>query len=375
MWPGFKLFGRQRVLPALVALVLWGAPVQAQQLVYDLHQDWVYYNNRHQGFLPIDENNLAHHAISFAVDDPEFDPFYLAIGVSHKAYLFHRSRLIATLPPGITSFKVDSLRQVLADPGLFLTIYGQRLLPGLTTEVRTAAVFQSKTPPYEPVRFANHFSNFFYLGGVVLALMFVVLKIIYPDLMHQYLLFQRGLRIKTIDELIYKISFLGFPNIFFLAFLSLVLGFVIMAVLYLFPGTLTVMAINPGGMGFGRLLVSWLQISGVLLLALAGKHLLALLVASAFDLKIANYHAASSLRLTFMLAFILLALVSVQFILVGHLAANIYGVTLLLAVITLWVILFFKLTLLTSHTLLYIFVYLCATEIIPLAILLKYITG
>ncbi len=374
MWPGFKSFFS---LPKAMVLAwaLLALPATAQQLVYDLQQDWVYYNEEHQGFLPIEEKNLNLHAISFPLGDPEFKPFYLAIGVGHKSYLFHRSQLIATLPVGVTSFDIDSLQRALNGDNLLLTIYGDNLLPYLATTVRTKPVSRNTVQPFAPVRFANHFSNFFYLAITLIALFFVLLKVFYPDLTHQYLLFQRAMRVKTIDELIYKIPYLGFPNILFLALIALVFSLIVVSLAYLFPGTINSFGINPGAMGFGRLLLAWLMVTAIFLVVLIAKYLLILLVSSAFDLRLGNYHFASFLRLLFILAGIFILLVGGQYIIIGSMPVAIYWLVLLLGIVAIEAILFFKLSLLTSHTLLYIFVYLCATEIIPMALMLKFITG
>jgi uncharacterized protein DUF4271 len=203
---------------------------------------------------------------------------------------------------------------------------------------------------------------------------FVFIKTGFAELADQYLLLYRTFSIKTIDETIYKINYLSTPNIFFIGFISMIYGFVIMAYMYFYPGELSIFGINPSVINFWGLVVNWSIISLIFLIIIILKYLLTLLASSIFALKIASIHFASSLRLLLPLAIFLLILTFVQYAMVGVVPHSFYWGTLIVSIIILELILFLKLTLVTSHTLLYIIVYLCATEIIPIVLLLKLIT-
>ena len=368
------VFNNYRAHLIVFVLALVSTQLFAQQIVYDLKQDWVYYNSEHGGFLPVGEQDLQSKTISFKLSDSEFDKFYLTIGVHHKAYLFHRKKLLATLPIGISSYRIDSLRRLIDSEEPFLTIYGNKLLPELTTEVRTKYLASSELEVYQPIRFANNFSNFFYLAATLIFVFFVFLKAQFPELTNQYLLVHKVFRIRTVDESIYKIQHLGFPNNLFIAFISLILSLLLLSFMYFFPGQLHFMDISPATSSFWELALSWLQIFLVLVVLLILKYLLTVLMSSAFALKIGNVHYASSLRFLMLFAMAVLMLTIIELIMVGVIPDTIFWIVSVLAIIVMEVILFFKLTLLTTHRLLYIITYLCATELIPMVILFKLVT-
>jgi hypothetical protein len=371
MLPGFKQFSKLKFQTLALCFLAMAIPVSAQQLVYDLRQEWVYYSPENQGFLPLDEQNLENKVISFKLSDAEFDQFYLSLVVTEKSYLFYGTNLLATLPAGITNFKIDSLRNAVRDGQPFITIYGNKLLPKLITEVRTQPLTLDKVSPYQPIKFANEFSNFFYLCTTLIFLFFIILKTRFSELADQYLLFQRAIRVKTIDELIYKIPYLRTPNILFIAFISLMLGFVILSFMYFYPEQILFLGIHPGVATFWILILNWLEISGLILILTVSKYFLTIAMSSLFSLNIANIHFASSQRLLWSFSFILMFLTLIQYFLIGLVPLAIYLLIILLGIMIIQMILYLKLSLVTTHTLLYIIVYLCATEIIPLVILYK----
>jgi hypothetical protein len=307
--------------------------------------------------------------------DPEFDQFYLSGVVKKRSYLFYGPKLIATIPAGITNLKIDSLRNALNDGQPFITIYGEKLLPQLITEVRTQPLTEDKVLSYQPIRYANDFSNFFYFCATLIFLVFVILKTRYSELAEQYLLFQRTFRIKTIDELIYKIPYLRFPNILFIALISSMVGFATLSFMYFYPEEILFLGINPSVSTFWILILNWIEISGLVFILTILKYFLTIAMSSLFSLNIANIHFASSLRLLLAFSLMLMFLTFILYFLIGLVSLPIYLLIILLAIISMQLILFFKLSLVTSHTLLYIIIYLCATEIIPIILLFKILTS
>lgn len=375
MLPGFKRYSKYKRQILTLCILAIAMHASAQQLVYDLRQEWVYFSPENKGFLPFDEQNLQNKVISFRLADPEFNQFYLSIFVIEKSYLFYGTKLIATIPAGVTNLKIDSLRNTLGDRQPFITIYGHKLLPQLITEVRTQPLSPGKVLSYQPIRYVNEFSNFFYFSATLIFLLFVFLKTQFSELAGQYLLFQRTFKVKTIDELIYKIPYLRFPNIFFIAIISSMVGFATLSFMYFYPEQILFLGINPSVSTFWILILNWIEISGLVLLLTILKYFLTIAMSSLFSLNIANIHFASSLRLLLSFSFLLMFLTLILYFLIGLLSLPIYLLIILLAILSMQLILFFKLSLVTTHTLLYIIVYLCATEIIPIIVLFKILTS
>jgi hypothetical protein len=347
----------------------------AQQLVRDLAQDWIEYNEDKNGFLPVDQQKLETEIINFSLATAELDPFYLVIGVREEATLFYKDKLLAILSPGYTSFRIDSLKLALNDSQPFIAIYGNQLLPYLETAVYTRPKPKDSLETYEPVRFANAFSNFVYTSSTLILLFFVILKVRMSEVTEQYLLIHRSIRFKTIDELIYKVPYLRFPNIWFLVFIASLFGYSTSIFMYFYPNELHFFSWNPLSSGYLDLLIFWILVSLVIFVGLVFKYLLTALISSLFGLNVTNVHYASSLRLILILGLALASLSFTQFTLDGNITELVYWTLLIASLIIIEVILFFKLTLVTTHTLLYIIVYLCATEIIPVVFLFKLYTA
>lgn len=371
MWQVFKL---RKILTTAFFVVLAFA-ADAQYLVRDLAQDWLEYNQEEKGFLPVDQQKLETEIINFSLSTAELDPFYLVIGVREEATLFYQDKLIATLHPGYSSFKIDSLKSALGDSKPFLAIYGSQLLPYLETAVYTSSKPVDSMTIYEPVRFANSFSNYVYTVATVILLFFVLLRVRMSEVTEQYFLIQRSIRFKTIDELIYKVPYLRSPNIWFLVFIASLFGYSTSIFMYFYPNELHFFGWNPLSSGYGDLLLFWVLVTLVIFIGLVLKYLLTVMISSLFGLNVTNVHYASSLRLILLLGLILASLSFLQFTLGVNVPEMVYWMILIVSLIIIELILFFKLTLVTTYTLLYIIVYLCATEIIPVVFLFKLYTA
>ena len=357
-----------------VWFVLITHSVSGQQLVYDLKQEWVYYDTESKGFLPVNERDYELNTIGFSLNKTGIDQFYLSIYVTRQAYLFYGSELITTLPKGTTNLKIDSLKNVIGDANPFITIYGNGLLPDLKTEIRSAYYSYSEARAISPIYYSGDFTNFFYITATFLVLFFVVLRTRFSDLAEQYLLLNRALGTKTIDELIYKIEFIAFPNAYFLMLISMVLGFTTISFMYYFPGELSVLGIKPAVISLADLFINWLKLSAIMFVLLGIKYLFTRFLSSVFDLKVSSIHYASSLRLILIIAILIFIFTILQFFFVGIFTPTIFWIIMLSSIVAMVLIIFFKLSLVTSHTLLYIIVYLCATEIFPTVFLFKFFT-
>ena len=364
-----------RMAIAIIVFLAFSPEAKAQQLIHDLEQDWISYSNEHQGFLPVDQQNLEDDVISLIISNKEYNPYYLVIGVREEASLFYRNKLIATLLPGYTSFKIDSLKKSIDDKAPFLSIFGGQLLPYLTTKVYTKPIESNLIEEYEPDRFANAFSNFTYTAITILLFFFVILKVRIPEIVEQYLLIERSIRLKTIDELIYKIPYLKAPNIWVVALISSLFGFATISFMYFYPNELNVFGINPGNAVYALLITYWIIITSIIFVGIIFKYFLTVIIASVFGLNITNVHFASSLRLIFILGLMLAAIALTQFLFVDTITENYYWVALVAGLAVIEIIILLKLTLVTSHTLLYIIVYLCASEILPVVFLFKLYTA
>ncbi len=341
----------------------------AQQRIYDLRHDWQRYDYQTNSYRPMTAAT-PDDSVSFVVPTDEYAGYFLVIVLPYEAILLHNGRLLAELPAGLHHLKIDSLVGLLDSRQPMITLYAPAGLSGLQTYI-------TRQPPRggagqrQPAVFNNSYSNFFFTVLLLVLLVVVLLRWSFPDLAGQYFALGRALRPRLISELIYKVNPLAHPNIHYLLFMSFVMGLVWMHVQYFFPGWWPAFGWQLRHWSYAALLLGWAGVSLAFFLFLILKYLLIRMVDAALNCKLAQIQFASFLRLWFILALLLLLLITMQFLQILWLSPVVFNRLLLLFIILIEVMLFLKLTFATTHTVLYLIIYFCATEIVPMVLFLQ----
>ncbi|HHL52062.1 MAG TPA: DUF4271 domain-containing protein [Flammeovirgaceae bacterium] len=352
--------------------LLWQAAALqgvAQQRIYDLRHDWQRYDYQTNSYRPMTAVT-PDDSVSFVVPADEFAGNFLVIALPHETMLLYNGRLLAELPAGLHHLKIDSLAGLLDSRQPMLTLYAPAGLSGLQTYI-TCQPPRSDSGQTQPAVFNNSYSNFFFTVLLLVLLVVALLRWSFPDLAGQYFAVGRALRPRLISELIYKVNPLAHPNIHYLLFMSFVMGLVWMHVQYFFPDWWPAFGWQVRYWSYATLLLGWVGVSLVFFLFLILKYLLIRAVDTTFNCKLTHIHYASFLRLWFILSLLLLFLVTMQFLHILWLSPVVFNRLLLILIILIEVVVFLKLTFAATHTVLYLIIYFCATEIVPMVLFLQ----
>lgn len=372
MWQSFKSF----LTLCIIFLSSYAALAQESNIIFNLRQNWLYYDQLSEGFLPV-VANYPGNAISFSLDGEQFSKkqLYIYVGSNKETSLFYKNKLIASLKEGNNYFDIDSLTFSLKTNAPFLTVYGKSVSKGLQTYVvNKGYINQSNSNERFHFRSAS-FSSFFIFASILLYITLALIKFRVSDLFRQYTVVQRALNPQTIDELIYKGRFFGMPSIFMVTWMSFASGLILT---FLFNKlnihTININAIDNGTVFF--YLVYWLMYSLGFFLLFLFRYGLVVIMASVFDMSsVRNVHYATHLRLTYYLLVILLALITLDYfsiISIGRLLIIGVVFSTLLAIIILTGI---RLSFIIRHTFVHLFLYLCGTEIFLFVFVYKLVVG
>ncbi len=352
--------------------LLWQAAAfqgVAQQRVYDLRHDWQQYDHQTKTYRPF-SGTTPGDSVSFVLPGDEYADHFLVLTLAHEAALLYKGQLMAELPSGINYLKIDSLVRQLDNRQPMLTLYAPAGLHGLETYISRQPA-QTSVVVHQPPVFNNAYSSFFFTVLLIILLVSVLLRWSFPDLASQYLAIGHTLRPRLISELIYKVNPLAHPNIHYLLFMSFIMGLVWIHVQYFFPGWWPAFGWQLAHWSYAALLLGWVGVSLVFFLFLILKYLLTQAIDTAHNCKLAHIHFASFLRLWFILSLWLLLLVAMQFLHILWLSPVAFNRLLLAVIILIEGLLFLKLTFAATHTVIYLIIYFCATEIVPMVLFLQ----
>ena len=368
MWRNFKLF-----IFFSISVLAGFNNLSAQNVIHNLEPEWVYYDEDAQGFLPAVLQSGQGRTISFPLAVDDYSQFYLRIGLKDSAYLFHGNQLLSRISPGTTYFKIDSLDRFLTGVNPLLTIYGKNI----SRDLSTAIVNNMDSPvAFTEARVLNgQFRNFFVLVGVFLLMVLVILRSMFPDVFGQYTDLLRLVDLKTMDELIYKLRFFSPPNIYFIVFISMTIGWSMIAFNERHPAIISPGLIDLAGDTMKSYLLEWLKLSALIMLIFLAKYFLLYLFSKLFAFNTLSVHFASYLRLVFWASLIFGVLIIIdEYFLVPFLVHVIYIGTLVFTFLRITLV-FLRLMRLESHTVLHLLLYLCATELIPFVFIYKVVIG
>jgi|GEM_PF-4326705 len=358
----------------MALLICLSYTAKSQQIIYDLKQEWVTYDEQVKGFLPTELSGQGHHSISFGIPENKYDNFFLQIHVKRAAYLFCSDVLVQPLTAGNNLIRIDQLKKVCGPGHLFLTVYSGESIMDLNTYVVSAATPVIENNTLTPLR-SHGYMNAFIIINILLLSSFVIVRFSYPDVSRQYLFLGRIISFRTIDELIYKIGPFSVPNIWMIVWISAVGGVCVISFVHA-NGLLALAGLlNKLPESFVGYILRWLGVSLALFILFFLKYLIVNLFSYVFAFKTGNHHFAGHLRLSFLIVVIVFIMSLGNELSVGHPYLSLLTtVTILLSVLRIF-ILFFKLSSQSTSTVIHLILYLCATEFIPLILVFNLAVG
>ncbi|MFZ1808037.1 MAG: DUF4271 domain-containing protein [Cyclobacteriaceae bacterium] len=353
----------------LITVAGFAQPLTEHPVVTDLRKDWkVFSDGQFENYES--KTHVKEQTIYFEVDPGRYDKgSHLELEGARPFSVYINYQQI-TSGSKLVSLDMDSLRSKVPEPWLF-SAYHDKGLSWLQTEVVSPSVLRSDTS--NSYRGSGFYLDFSIIVSVSLLIYFVVLLRTNPRLTFDYLNFIRLFSIQEREDTLLNSRISASVNILYYLFGSLVAGFALLTIFH-FGGNLIPIAESFAANSLGQTFLQWLKVSGLILIILFVKLILLLSLARLFDFREAptpqfyNY-----VRLTFF-ASILSGVVCICYFVFKIQSPEAYSFLLSAIVLLLifWVVVIgLKLLRRSTFRFFHLFSYLCASELIPIVILVK----
>ncbi|HWA32935.1 MAG TPA: DUF4271 domain-containing protein [Cyclobacteriaceae bacterium] len=348
----------------VLAQTSWAAPI----VVRDLHGDWLTYLN--DRYLPYgDGDDVDVRTIYFSIGPSSFKGQNLSVSAPEEWSLFVNRKLISSGKKKI--FSVDSLSRIY--PGqLFFAVYSSTGVNRLSTAIVSPDVTISPREQLDKRR-PTFFRDYGILASAALLLFFLGLFRTNPQLTLDYFSFAKIFSVQERNENLLASRITSSANLLFYVFCALLTGFLLSAVFYTGGSYFLVsrfVTINSFGAAFGV----WIRLSLFILLLLAAKLVIVLFFSSLF-----NFRETVSFQFFNFLRFVLFTSVVMALLSLGYFVFKgdqsiFYERLVVLSLLLLSagsVMVLIKLLARAPFSFFHLFSYLCASEIIPLVIIIK----
>ncbi|MBX2911671.1 MAG: DUF4271 domain-containing protein [Cyclobacteriaceae bacterium] len=344
-------------------------PVVGHPVVVDLRQDWkVFSGGAYEAYRP--DAHGRDQAIYIEVDPGRYDKgsrFMVKGARPFSVYLNFRQ-----VASGIKhmSLDMDSLRAKMPSPWWF-AIYHERGLSWLTTEVVSPPEMRKDIA--NTVRASGHYLDFSIIASLLLLVFFAALLQTNPRHTFDYLNAVRLFSIQERDDALLNSRISASVNILYYTFCSLAAGLALLTIFH-FGADLIPVSKSFVASSFGECVWQWLKVSGLALTVLMAKLLVLMGLSRLFDFREApalQFH--NFVRLVFFISILSGGACLCYFIFkIQNPQAYSFLLGAIIFLLALWpVVIGLKLLRRSPFRFFHLFSYLCASELIPIIILIK----
>ena len=354
---------------------------RAYEIVKDLNKEWLIYDASVGSYLPyeVKKETINPHAISFFVAVEKNKYFDLQLSLEHNSALLVNDQLIKIYKRGDYFLKMDSLYQAYKQDSLFFTIYHTHIkaTPPRTLIVNQNVIIEKNfiNNTFAIDQRSNTYFQHFFVVGILMILTFVALMLYFqPKTIADYFKVNEALSMRNRDDPLYKSRVFSRPNLLMLLLYSLTASFLLIVFSHLLTEGYAVFDYFAHET-FSQALFQWAKAFVFIALALILKHFLIYLFALLYKLfEFRNIHYYAYQRITMLIISIYLIVIVFAYLGMEEKSPQFYG-GLIYFLIILFIfrvtILFFKLMNSSSNRILFLFSYLCGTELMPLVVLIK----
>ncbi len=366
---GGKMRSTQVLIVILLAFQgLWLHAQSKQELVKDLREEWLIVD--HQGYRKFAKDPVK--KIFFSIDASQFKGDFLCVEDDRPFAIFIHQKLVAEKNRGLVKFNLDSLGSIYS-PQLSISVFQQDGIASLSSyilgPVSPNPVFSQDIFP----RKGNFFLDFSLLATLMISVYLVFLLHTNPRLTFDYLNVLKLFSTQEREENLLTNRVTSRVNLLFYFFCSLFCSFTLLVVFHLSKNLIPLASqfpIRSTGEGFFQ----WIKLSVMIAGLMALKLTLVVLFSSLFNLRDkAPIQYFNFIRSLFLAAGLIALISTGNFILNGQ-YGGLYSVWLKIGAGVMVVsagMMYLKLLALTRYHFFHLFSYLCASEIVPLVILLK----
>jgi hypothetical protein len=352
-------------LLSLVTVCVWSQP-KAFTVKQDLTVEFKIFQD--EQYAPyINQENI--HTIYFFIDSEKFAGDYLHLRSVNKFVMFINGKLASASGE---RFSIDSLSKVFGSSNLLVALHQKNIsVKSLQAQIETPAYVAPRelTPEDKPLSF---FRDFVVIASIVLLIMFIIVLNLNPKLASDYFSVSRIFNLREGDDNQIYMRITSSTNILFYIFCSLILGFYLMIVFH-FISPAYAMAAHISTESFGGAISQWMLLSLSILTIFFVKIILVHVTSTLFGSKeLAGIHVFNWVRLLLIIFGSMSIILFFYFILHGQ-SSMFHALLLNLIAWCLvgWIIIIFlKLRSRSGYSMFHLFSYICATEIIPLLIII-----
>lgn len=336
----------------------------------DLQDDWLIYAEK--GYHNFETSEESTHTIYFSINPSTYRGDYLLINNPHEFSIFLKGTLLQDQVKRVV-LPIDSLKKLASANLIFIAIHlNRKIAPdNLSTTLCSKVTLTAHVETPHTLRPDTSFRDF--VVSVVMGLLIFLVGVVRlnPKLSSDYFSVTKifSLRENEDDQFYYRITS---SNILFYLFTSMLFSlFFLIAGYFLELGGEFHMT---GAKEYWEYLLTWAKVSlivfGLLFIKIVATFVIALLFGSR---EVAGFHFLNFIRLSLVSIGLLNLVLVFYFLLHGQRVGvynflyNAFGWILLS-----WIILLFlKLANRVRHSVFHLFSYICATEIIPVLVIIK----
>jgi hypothetical protein len=346
--------------------------------IRDISNDWRMLSSD-EGIVPIvDMESFSGNSLYVPVPLSEYRGNLLRINSEEEISLLSEGDLL-NIFTGDLWLEIDSLYNKHGDSVIY-TLYNRPLHPytihtGIyrVTDSLTASRIRSEQVIIESNE-SSELRNVLIVSFVVIILFVAVLYFYYPRLTQEFFKLQRAVSFRELDENLMKTRPLSIINIFYYLLESMLSAWVLFVLIQYADYDLRFRFFHFSGFWNG--LFIWVQMAGVIFVLLFLKYILVWMFIKLFRLSgfFVN-HFYNYIRLGLLIYAFLALLIFAMVFTFGYTGVEFYRgwiIVLLVMIAARSVLIFFKLMNESSHTILHLFSYLCATELIPLLFIVSW---
>lgn len=347
----------------------WTQSLIEHPVVTDLSKDWkVFSDGAFESYVP--GSHLRDQTVYFEVDPRRYNKnSRIELEAARPFSVYLNNQQIASNTKFI-SFDIDSLRTKIPAPWLF-GAHHSKGLSWLKTKVVSPTELRADTG--NTIRAPQFYLDFSIIVSAVLLIYFVVLLRSNPRLTFDFLNFVKLFSVQERQDSLLNSRISASVNILYYLFCSLVAGFALLTIFH-FGEDLIPISRSFTTNSLGGSFLQWLKISGLILIVLLIKLILLIGVARLFDFREApSSQFYNFVRLTFFVS-ILSGMVCLCYFVFEIQSPEAYNFLLsaIILLLILWVIIIgLKLLGRSSFRFFHLFSYLCASELIPIVVLVK----
>ncbi|HRW98367.1 MAG TPA: DUF4271 domain-containing protein [Cyclobacteriaceae bacterium] len=338
------------------------------EVVDDLRPQWKTFQGGE--FVKLAEGETTTKTIYFNVDPGRYrSGSVLGIECAEPVSIYLNYKLVSSNTKHAW-ISLDSLSGKVTSPWMF-GIYSSKPKPWLRTTV--LSIDDGRSANNNPLRPIDHFLNFSILASVIILIFFAVLLRTNPRLTFDYFNFIRLFSIQEREDSLLNSRISSSVNILFYGFACILTGFVLLTLFHFGSNAIPLaeyFPITSLGEGFWQ----WLKLSTVAAVVLIGKIILLSIFTSMFDLRdVTGLQFYNFVRLAFFILTVSSLVCLCYFVFkIQNPGAYNFLLDCVVVVLFFWVfVVGLKLMSRTGFRFFHLFSYLCASELIPVIILVK----